>query len=109
MEHLDDLVARVKSSGEGYLETLRAPSMSAGVYVIPAGGEDHQSPHEQDEIYFVVRGRAKFRHRELDRPVGPGDLLFVPARDPHRFHSVDLELVLLVVFAPPYSGPPAKT
>ena len=30
-----------------------------------------------------------------------GDLLYVPAREPHRFHSIEEELLLLVVFAPP--------
>jgi len=32
--------------------------------------------------------------------VNPGDLLFVAAREEHRFHSIEDELVALVVFAP---------
>ena len=82
------------------------PTMSVGVYVLPTGAVDGQSPHSEDEIYYVVRGRAHFHHGRDDAPVGPGDVLFVPAREPHRFHSVTEELVLLVVFAPAEQPPP---
>ena len=33
--------------------------MSAGVYVLPKGGTDPQKPHREDEMYYVVRGRAR--------------------------------------------------
>jgi mannose-6-phosphate isomerase-like protein (cupin superfamily) len=84
----------------GYAEFLRVPALSAGVYVLAAGAEDRQSPHAEDEVYYVVRGRGRFQHGEKEEPVRPGDVLFVPAREPHRFRSVEEELVLLVVFAP---------
>ena len=42
-------------TGKAYLEFLRAPAMSAGLYVLPAGGTDGQSPHQEDEMYYVVR------------------------------------------------------
>jgi len=100
MDRVEDLVKRVEKSGDRYLEFLRVLPMSAGVYVLPAGAVDLQLPHAQDELYFVVRGRGRFRHGPADRPVATGDLLFVPAHDPHQFHSIEEELVLLVVFAP---------
>jgi len=37
-------------------------------------------------------------------PVGPGDVLFIPAEEPHRFTNITEDLALLVFFAPPYSG-----
>jgi mannose-6-phosphate isomerase-like protein (cupin superfamily) len=85
---------------DGYVEFLRVPAMSVGVYVLAAGAEDRQSPHREDEIYFVVEGRSKFRRGDEEVTVSPGDTLFVPAREPHKFHSIEEELVLLVVFAP---------
>jgi len=97
---IDSLVKEVLQSGERYREFLRVPSLSAGVYVLPAGGTDPQSPHREPEVYHVVRGRARFRHGEQDRPVGPGDLLFVGAGESHRFHAIEEELVVLVVFGP---------
>ena len=100
MRSIEQLGTEARASPGGYLEFLRVPSMSGGVYVLAPGAEDPQRPHTEDEIYFVVRGRARFRQGEEDRPVAPGDVLFVPAREEHRFHAVEEELVLLVVFAP---------
>lgn len=58
MEKVENLVVRVEKSGDRYLEFLRVAPMSAGVYVLPAGAVDLQLPHEQDELYFVVRDGA---------------------------------------------------
>ncbi len=74
--------------------------MSAGVYVLGPGAIDRQSQHGEDEVYFVVRGRGRFQQGEGDRSVSAGDILFVAAHAPHRFHAIEEELVLLVVFAP---------
>ena len=76
------------------------PTMSAGVYVLPRGATDLQTPHGEDEVYYVVHGHGRFRHGDSDETVEPGDILFVLAREEHRFHSIEEELVLLVVFAP---------
>jgi mannose-6-phosphate isomerase-like protein (cupin superfamily) len=83
-----------------YHEFLRIPAMSAGVYVLPSGATDRQSPHQEDEIYYVVRGKAKVRIGSSERPVEPGTVVFVEARIEHRFFDIEEELVLLVVFAP---------
>lgn len=83
-----------------YVELLRVPSMSMGVYVLPEGEPDPQGPHREDETYYVLAGRGRFRNGAEDAAVGPGDLLYVPARKAHYFHSVHEELVLLVTFSP---------
>jgi mannose-6-phosphate isomerase-like protein (cupin superfamily) len=87
-------------TGRRYLEFLRKASMSAGVYVLPAGGVDGQKPHTEDELYYVVRGRATIRVGEEDRPVQAGSLVYVDAHVEHRFHDIEEELVVLVFFAP---------
>ena len=96
-----------------YHELLRRPSMSLGVYVIPKGAADLQSPHDEDEAYVVLRGRARFRCGSSAASVGPGDLLYVPAREAHHFEEVSEDVVLAVFFAPPEGsgrsgGPPAR-
>jgi len=83
-----------------YLEFLRVPAISAGLYVLDAEAEDQQQPHAEDEIYYVLRGRAHMRVAEQDFAVEPGQLIFVPAHAEHRFHSIREPLQLLVVFAP---------
>ncbi len=87
-------------SGKLYLEFLRVPDLSVGVYHLPAGGSDPQSPHTEDEVYYVVGGRAQIRVGEAERSVGPGSIVFVAARVPHRFHSIEEDLSVLVFFAP---------
>ena len=89
------------ASGEPYLEFLREPSLSIGLYVLPAGATDGQSPHTEDEAYVVLQGRSRFTAAEETLDVGPGDTIFVAAGVPHRFHDITAELRLVVLFAPP--------
>ena len=83
-----------------YLEFLRLPAMSAGMYYLAAGATDGQQPHTEDELYVVLRGRATIRVGDEDAPVSTGSAVFVPARVPHHFHSIEADLAVLVVFAP---------
>jgi mannose-6-phosphate isomerase-like protein (cupin superfamily) len=93
-----------RAAGKKYFEFLRTGQMSAGVYRLAAGAVDEQQPHTEEEIYYVVRGRARFVSGERDIAVAAGDVLFVPAREAHRFYEIAEELELLVFFAPPESG-----
>jgi mannose-6-phosphate isomerase-like protein (cupin superfamily) len=88
------------AAGRLYQEFLRVPSISAGLYVLEAGGEDPQSPHDQDEIYYVIAGGAQIRVAGEDRPVRPGSFVFVGKGVEHRFHTIEQRLELLVVFVP---------
>lgn len=97
---LQELSRRRAASGSLYLEFLRVPDLSAGLDEIPAGGEDPQSPHTEDELYVVIAGRATIRVGAEERAVGPGSLAFVAAGVPHRFHSIEEDLAVLVVFGP---------
>ena len=91
--------ARAQSS-KLYREFLRVPAMSAGLYVLPPGGTDPQRPHHEDEMYYVIRGRGRFRAAEEDTEVSGGSVLFVAAEVEHQFYDIEEELVVLVFFAP---------
>jgi mannose-6-phosphate isomerase-like protein (cupin superfamily) len=99
------LLDEQKEAGRPYLEFLHTGNMSAGIYVLPAGTADLQKPHAEEEIYYVIRGRAFFWRMTAAGPeeeaVEAGTVLYVAAGKEHRFHSVAEELVLLVCFAPP--------
>ena len=99
---LSDLIQQRADSGQMWLEFFRAASnsLSMGLYVIPAGGVDPQSPHTEDEIYYVVSGRGKIQVKDQDRSVQAGSIIFVAANDEHHFHSVEEELSVIVFFAP---------
>ena len=88
-------------SGKSYLEFLRSAALSAGLYVLRAGERDLQQPHSEDEVYYVIEGRARFKAGDDDYAVGAGSVLFVEAGAGHRFHSVEQDLKVLVFFAPP--------
>ena len=87
-------------SGKLYREFLRLPAMSAGLYVLPAGASDPQRPHHEDEMYYVLRGRARFRAGDEDREISAGSVLFVATEVEHRFYDIAEELAVLVFFAP---------
>jgi mannose-6-phosphate isomerase-like protein (cupin superfamily) len=94
------LLAGHDFSGEPYLEFLRVPSLSVGLYVLPAGAEDPQQPHTEDEVYHVVSGRGRIQVGAEDRAVEAGTIVFVEAGVDHRFHSIGEDLTVLVFFAP---------
>jgi mannose-6-phosphate isomerase-like protein (cupin superfamily) len=99
---LEDMIGRARNSSDSYAsEVLRSDLLSVGLYIVPAGGPDDQSPHAEDEVYYTVRGRAKIRVGEVDHPVQPGTVLFVPAKAVHYFHDISEELILVVFWAPP--------
>ena len=87
-------------SGKLYREFLRVASMSSGLYVLPAGATDLQRPHHEDEMYYVVRGRARFQAGGQDQEISAGSVLFVAAEVEHRFYDIAEELAALVFFAP---------
>ncbi len=101
--NLSEIDRQRVDNGKSYREFLREQAMSAGLYVLPAHGLDLQRPHQQDEMYYVVRGRARFQSGSEDREVSAGSVIFVPAEVEHRFHDITEELGVLVVFAPPES------
>jgi mannose-6-phosphate isomerase-like protein (cupin superfamily) len=95
-------VAAQRAAASGpWLEFLRTSSLSMGLYELAAGSVDRQQPHSEDEVYYVVAGDAQIEVDGEDRAVGPGSLIFVAARVPHRFHTIRQDLQVLVFFAPP--------
>ncbi len=102
--NLSEHLANQSFEARPYQEILRETTMSAGVYVLPAGEQDPQSPHTEDEIYYIIAGAANFSARGESLPVQPGDVLFVPAGMPHKFTDIQLDLVVLVIFSPPENG-----
>lgn len=97
---LPEIEEQRAESGRSYREFLRVQAMSAGLYVLPAGSTDHQKPHREDEIYYVIRGRARFKAGIEDREVSAGSVIFVAAQVGHRFYDIAEELELLVFFVP---------
>ena len=63
-----------------------------------------QSPHEQDEIYIVIRGRGVLFHDGKREPFEPGDLLFVAAGIEHQFEDIAEDLAVWRIFYGAWGG-----
>lgn len=63
-----------------------------------------QTPHVQDEIYFIVRGRGVLFHDGTRDPFKSGDLLFVAAGIEHQMEDISEDLAMWRVFYGPPGG-----
>ncbi len=97
---LNQLISQNTYSKKLYLEFLKVPDLSMGVYILPAGGIDPQSPHTEDEVYYIVSGKAQIQVADENRAVQSGSIVYVEKNVEHRFHSIEEELTVIVFFAP---------
>jgi mannose-6-phosphate isomerase-like protein (cupin superfamily) len=96
---VDELQRRVKGGKTpAIVEFLRTASLSCAVYRLPAGARDMQAPHLEDELYFVLGGRAKIRIGGQEHDVKPGRLLYVRATSEHSFFDIEEDLTLIAIF-----------
>lgn len=97
---LPALVTACTQANDHYLEFIRQPSLSVGLYMLAAGAVDGQEPHTEDEIYYIIQGRGSILVGDENRNVEAGSTIFVAANVVHRFHSITEDMTILVVFAP---------
>ena len=94
-----DVLARHRKSKRAYTRFFKVPSMNFGIYSLKKGAHDDQSPHSQDEVYYVLKGKAKMHSDGRKEPVAPGSFVFVAAGEEHRFVEIEEDLELLVFFS----------
>ena len=97
---LSELTKHVAGKDPCFHEFLRRPGLSSAVYRLPAGAKDMQAPHLEDEIYFVVEGKARLKVNDQDQEIGPGSILYVQATAQHSFFDISEDLTLLAFFGP---------
>jgi mannose-6-phosphate isomerase-like protein (cupin superfamily) len=94
-----EAVRRRLAAGNGGYEVVHSsPGLEVGVYVLVAPEPDHQSAHDDDELYVVLEGRGVLTIEGESMPVEEGTAAFVPAGADHRFTGYE-GLSVLVVFA----------
>jgi mannose-6-phosphate isomerase-like protein (cupin superfamily) len=96
---LAEVKRRFKGLPVEYLEFLKVPALSCGLYALAAGSKDMQSPHDEDEVYFVLEGKARMHLNGEDRSVSPGSLLYIQAATEHSFFEIEEDMLLLVFFS----------
>ena len=97
---IEELVRGVGTGEPRFQEFLHTPTLSCAVYTIPAGARDMQAPHLEDEIYFVLAGRATLKIGEQEHKVSTGHILYVQATTEHTFFQIEEDLVLIAIFGP---------
>lgn len=103
--NIRDLPAAGPGQQNRFDELLSVATLSVGAYGVPVAGVDDQTPHSVDEVYVVMAGSGRLTTGGQTYDVTAGDVLYVPAEEPHRFHDISEDLQLVVVFAPPYRAP----
>jgi mannose-6-phosphate isomerase-like protein (cupin superfamily) len=102
---LKEMKEKLQGNPVEYLEFLNVPALNCGIYSLAAGSKDMQAPHDEDEVYLVLTGKARMRLGGEERDVGPGSLLYVGAATDHSFFEIQEDMTLLVFFA---ASPPER-
>lgn len=93
-----DIRAQMSNNAVEYKEFMRVPAVSCGLYHLAAGSQDMQTPHDEDEMYYVLEGRAQLQVGDEIHEVKPGSILYVQAAEAHSFFEIVEDMTLLVVF-----------
>jgi mannose-6-phosphate isomerase-like protein (cupin superfamily) len=100
--HLYDVREIARTSDDFRREIVTGSHSQLVVMTLGAGEEIGEEVHEGDQLLHFVEGRAEAIVEGETSPVGPGQLVFVPAGARHNFRNAGSEPVRLVtVYAPP--------
>lgn len=89
--------------GQPFATVMAGGSMRVEVFAT-GGRADLQTPHEQDELYFVQGGQGVLLIHDQRFSAQAGDAFFVAAGTPHRFEDTSADFVTWVVFYGPPGG-----
>ena len=88
--------------GAPFATVMTGGTMSVEVFA--PRGVDLQTPHTQDELYFVQRGTGEIVINGQRFDAAAGDAFFVAAHVEHRFENFSADFVTWVVFYGPPGG-----
>ena len=101
--HLADAEAKIPTAtGEHAVSLLQQGSLNIKLsQPIPP---NRQTPHDQDELYIVARGRGVLVHDGARDEFETGDLMFIAAGTEHHVEDFSDDLTVWVVFFGPKGG-----
>lgn len=99
--HLAETQARIPPAEHAVIAFRRGPlDVALSIPMRPR----LQTPHAQDEIYFIIRGRGVLTHDGKRDPFEAGDLAFVAAGIEHQFEDTSEDFAVWRVFYGPEGG-----
>ena len=100
---LTTYLEKIKNSSDYFHTFINRESLAAGVLVLKPGEEDTQTPHDSDEVYYVMSGNGFLRIKDKDYKVSKDKLFFVAKDVEHYFHGNTKDLKVLYFFGGPDS------
>ena len=90
-----DVVLDMKAQKEDFRRILETENITLGIWKIEVGESDIQTPHERDEVYIILSGKAKLKIEGKVFEVSPNKIFFVKRDTEHNFFGIveDVELI----------------
>ena len=96
-------IEKIKNNDSYFHTFINKDSLAAGVLVLEPGEEDIQTPHDSDEVYYVISGNGFLKIKDKDYSVSKDKLFFVAKDVEHFFHGNTKQLKVLYFFGGPDS------
>ncbi len=95
---LDTYLEKINNNNSYFQTFINKDSLAAGVLVLKPSEEDTQTPHDSDEVYYVISGDGFLKIKDKDYKVSKDKLFFVAKDVEHFFHGNTKELKVLYFF-----------
>ncbi len=95
---VDEYIEKIKNGNEYFHTFINRTNLAVGVLVLQPGEEDTQEPHENDEVYLILKGDGFLKIKDKDYPISKNKIYFVAKNIKHYFHQNSKELVVLYFF-----------
>jgi mannose-6-phosphate isomerase-like protein (cupin superfamily) len=100
---LDTYLEKIKNNNSYFQTFINKDSLAAGVLVLKPGEEDTQTPHNSDEVYYIISGNGFLKIKDKDYKISKDKLFFVAKDVEHCFYGNTKELKVLYFFGGPDS------
>ena len=94
-----DALDRLRRQGSDVINLLMSDNVSVDIY--KPNGVDRQKPHDRDEIYMIISGKAVLNCDNRQTSCKSGDILYVPAGREHKFENFTNDFCTWAIFTSP--------
>jgi mannose-6-phosphate isomerase-like protein (cupin superfamily) len=96
-------IDKIKNSDNYFHTFINHTNIAAGILVLKPGQTDTQTPHDSDELYYIISGDGFLKINNRDYEITEGNAYYVQKDTPHKFFGNKNELRVLYFFSGPDS------